>query len=162
MRLPAVPLAIFASVTASSTSPASGSPVQLVSVPLDGVPRAGVTRVGEVAKTSAPLPVSSEITPASCEDVVAANWESGLPTRASPPPAMVCQEDVPSPSSRRNFVPPVSPVDRIAVPSWLCAVGVRASLRRASLVSINVASVTMALSSARVSIAVVRTYPLRF
>jgi hypothetical protein len=30
----------------------------LVSVPDDGVPRAGVTRVGEVAKTSAPLPVS--------------------------------------------------------------------------------------------------------
>jgi hypothetical protein len=35
-----------------------GSPVQLVSVPLDGVPSAGVTRVGEVANTSAPLPVS--------------------------------------------------------------------------------------------------------
>lgn len=35
-----------------------GKPVQLVSVPLDGVPKAGVTRVGEVAKTTAPVPVS--------------------------------------------------------------------------------------------------------
>ncbi len=36
-----------------------GRPVQLVNVPLTGVPRAGVTKVGEVAKTSAPDPVSS-------------------------------------------------------------------------------------------------------
>ncbi len=36
----------------------SGKPVALVSVPLDGVPSAGVTKVGEVANTSAPLPVS--------------------------------------------------------------------------------------------------------
>jgi hypothetical protein len=37
-----------------------GKPVALVKVPLEGVPRAGVTKVGELAKTSAPLPVSSE------------------------------------------------------------------------------------------------------
>jgi len=49
-----------------------GKPVQLVRVPEDGVPNAGVTRVGEVANTNAPLPVSSEITPASSEEVVAA------------------------------------------------------------------------------------------
>ena len=36
-----------------------GKPVQLVNVPLAGVPSAGVTNVGEVAKTSAPEPVSS-------------------------------------------------------------------------------------------------------
>jgi hypothetical protein len=36
-------------------------------------PRAGVTRVGVLAKTSAPDPVSSEMTPASCEEVVDAN-----------------------------------------------------------------------------------------
>jgi hypothetical protein len=36
-------------------------------------PRVGVVRDGEVAKTNAPLPVSSLITPASCDDVVAAN-----------------------------------------------------------------------------------------
>lgn len=35
-----------------------GKPVQLVKVPLDGVPSAGVTSVGEVANTSAPVPVS--------------------------------------------------------------------------------------------------------
>ena len=37
-------------------------------------PRVGVVRDGDVAKTSAPLPVSSDITPASCDDVVEANW----------------------------------------------------------------------------------------
>jgi hypothetical protein len=49
-----------------------GRPVQLVRVPEDGVPNAGVTRVGEVANTNAPLPVSSEITPASSKEEVAA------------------------------------------------------------------------------------------
>jgi hypothetical protein len=37
----------------------TGKPVQLVRVPDVGVPRIGVTNVGEVAKTNAPLPVSS-------------------------------------------------------------------------------------------------------
>ena len=41
-------------------------------------PNTGVTSVGEVAKTSRPEPVSSEITPASSADVVAANAESLL------------------------------------------------------------------------------------
>ena len=50
-------------------------PVQFVSTPLAGVPRAGVTSVGLVAKTNAPLPVSSEITPANCAEVVAAMTE---------------------------------------------------------------------------------------
>lgn len=36
----------------------SGKPVRLVATPLAGVPRAGVTRVGDVANTSAPVPVS--------------------------------------------------------------------------------------------------------
>jgi len=36
----------------------TGNPLQFVNVPLAGVPRAGVTSVGDVAKTSAPLPVS--------------------------------------------------------------------------------------------------------
>jgi len=49
-----------------------GSPVQLVRVPEDGVPKAGVTRVGEVANTKAPLPVSSDITPANSDEEVAA------------------------------------------------------------------------------------------
>ena len=51
----------------------TGRPVQFVKVPLEGVPRTGVTSVGLVANTSAPEPVSSEITPANSEDVVAAN-----------------------------------------------------------------------------------------
>lgn len=36
-----------------------GSPVAFVSVPEAGVPRTGVTSVGDVANTSAPVPVSS-------------------------------------------------------------------------------------------------------
>jgi hypothetical protein len=36
-----------------------GRPVAFVKVALVGVPRMGVTKVGEVAKTLAPLPVSS-------------------------------------------------------------------------------------------------------
>lgn len=53
-----------------------GRPVQVLSVPEVGVPRMGVVSVGEVAKTKRPEPVSSEITPASSEDDVAANAES--------------------------------------------------------------------------------------
>ena len=56
-----------------------GRPVQLVRVPDEGVPKAGVTRVGDVANTKAPLPVSSEITPANCNEVVAANTPRLLP-----------------------------------------------------------------------------------
>ncbi len=37
------------------------------------VPMLGVVKTGELAKTKAPLPVSSEITPASSAEVVAAN-----------------------------------------------------------------------------------------
>jgi len=48
-----------------------GNPVQLARSPDDGVPNAGVTRVGEVANTRAPEPVSSEITPANSDEVVA-------------------------------------------------------------------------------------------
>ncbi len=36
----------------------NGRPVKFVATPLEGVPRAGVTSVGDVAKTSAPVPVS--------------------------------------------------------------------------------------------------------
>ena len=38
-------------------------------------PSTGVTRVGVLANTNAPVPVSSEITPASSEDDVAASAE---------------------------------------------------------------------------------------
>ena len=43
--------------------------------------------VGDVANTSTPVPVSLDITPASCADVVDANCESGAVVSASPPPA---------------------------------------------------------------------------
>ena len=49
--------------------PSIGSPVALVNVPLVGVPKMGVTRVGLVAKTAAPLPVSSVNAAAKLADV---------------------------------------------------------------------------------------------
>ena len=43
--------------------------MQFVSVPEAGVPRAGVTKVGEVAKTRAPDPVSSDLNINPWEDI---------------------------------------------------------------------------------------------
>ena len=65
----------------------SGRPVQFDSVPLVGVPSIGVTNVGVFANTSAPVPVSSLITPASSADVVAANALSLLVVYVTVPPA---------------------------------------------------------------------------
>ena len=62
-----------------------GRPVALVSTPLAGVPSAGVTNVGLLAKTNAPVPVSSEITPASSLDEVAANTLNLFPVSATVP-----------------------------------------------------------------------------
>ena len=50
-----------------------GRPVAFVNVPEVGVPRIGLTRVGEFENTKTPVPVSSEITPASSELVVEEN-----------------------------------------------------------------------------------------
>lgn len=47
--------------------------------------RAGVVRLGEVPKTRSPLPVSSEITPASWADVVVANTPRLLAVSATVP-----------------------------------------------------------------------------
>jgi hypothetical protein len=41
-----------------------GKPVQLVKVPEPGVPNAGVMKVGVLLKTTRPVPVSSDMTPA--------------------------------------------------------------------------------------------------
>ena len=49
-----------------------GNPVQFVNVPDVGMPNKGVTNVGDVLNTSKPLPVSSDIKPSNCKDVVAA------------------------------------------------------------------------------------------
>jgi hypothetical protein len=76
-------LANSADVVAAKTDNLS---VVFVSVTVDGIvvpfmlvavatPSAGVTNVGVLANTNAPVPVSSEITPASCAEVVAANAE---------------------------------------------------------------------------------------
>jgi hypothetical protein len=68
-----VPKKVATPVAKPDTPVEIGRPVQLVRVPEDGVPNAGVTSDGEVANTNAPLPVSSDITPANCNEVVAAN-----------------------------------------------------------------------------------------
>ena len=87
---PAEPVAIPRAVAMPVPKPlmpvARGRPLPLERVTLLGVPRAGVIRVGLFANTSAPVPVSFVITPASCAEVVAANWLSGWLTSASPPP----------------------------------------------------------------------------
>lgn len=58
----------------------TGRPVALVRVAADGVPKFGVVKVGLFANTSAPLPVSSLIIPASpVEVVVAVKAEVPLP-----------------------------------------------------------------------------------
>mgnify|MGYP001605857210 CR=1 FL=1 len=70
MLLKAVMLALEALVPPLATGKTpvtpvvNGKPVALVKVPEVGVPKIGVTKVGLVAKTSAPDPVSLEITPA--------------------------------------------------------------------------------------------------
>ena len=68
---------------------ATGSPVQEARLPLEGVPSTGVTSVGDVLKTARPVPVSSVRTPASCAEVVAANWLRGFVVSALPPPDSV-------------------------------------------------------------------------
>ena len=80
-----VPKKVATPVAKPDTPVEIGRPVQLVRVPEDGVPNAGVTRVGDVANTKAPLPVSSEITPANCNEVVAANTLRLLPVVVNVP-----------------------------------------------------------------------------
>ena len=62
-----------------------GSPVKLVATPEVGVPKRGVTKVGEVAKTAAPVPVSSDSKVNSCKEVVEAKTDKSLAVRATVP-----------------------------------------------------------------------------
>jgi hypothetical protein len=59
----------------------------------------GVMSVGDVPNTSSPVPVSSEIIPLSCADVVAANWLSGFPVSAA---ADADHDKLPSVSPKRH------------------------------------------------------------
>ena len=70
---------LFVSVSVVSLPTSLSVDVGRVSVPpLTMDENDGVARVGDVPNTRDPLPVSSLITPASCADVVEANWLSGL------------------------------------------------------------------------------------
>ena len=62
-----------------------GRPVQLVKVPEPGVPNTGVIKVGVLLKTTRPVPLSSDITPANWADVVAANTLKLLPVVVNVP-----------------------------------------------------------------------------
>lgn len=62
----------------------NGRPVPLVSTIADGVPKAGVTRVGDVAKTLAPVPVSSVSAVANWSEVNEPS-EAALPTEVTAP-----------------------------------------------------------------------------
>ena len=62
-----------------------GKPVALVSTPLDGVPSAGVTSVGDVANTTAPVPVSPVTAAAKfAVDGVARNVATPVPNPLTP------------------------------------------------------------------------------
>ena len=79
----------FATGSVPVTPVVSGSPVRLVATPEAGVPRAGVTKVGEVAKTSAPLPVSSVIAAARfAEDGVPSHVATPAPKEPTPVPPL--------------------------------------------------------------------------
>ena len=69
----------------------------IVLAPLTTDKNDGVVSDGDVPNTSAPDPVSSLITPASCADVVAANWLSGFDVSASPA-AAADHDKLPAPS----------------------------------------------------------------
>ena len=58
------------------------------------IPRDGVVRDGDVANTNEPEPVSSDITPASCADVVAAKTDKLLEVYTTVPPAPKAIDDV--------------------------------------------------------------------
>jgi hypothetical protein len=66
--------------------PADKTPVNVNDVPV-AAPMFGVTRVGVLANTNAPVPVSSEMTPASSDEEVAANADSLSAVRAIVPVA---------------------------------------------------------------------------
>ena len=65
-----IPVPPFATGSVPVTPVVSGRPVALVRVTDVGVPRIGVVKVGEVPNTNEPDPVSSDITPASSDEVV--------------------------------------------------------------------------------------------
>ena len=79
----------FALVVTAPAVKLAAVPDKFVATPLAGVPNAGVTNVGLVANASAPLPVSSEIVPASSADVVAAKSLRFAPDPATPDSAKV-------------------------------------------------------------------------
>jgi hypothetical protein len=70
------PVPPLATANVPVTPVVNGNPVQFVSVPELGVPNAGVTNVGLVLNTNKPDPVSSEITPANSDELVAANTDN--------------------------------------------------------------------------------------
>src|SRR3990167_10591418 len=71
----------------------------------EATPSVGVVNAGDVPNTNNPLPVSFEITPASCAEVVAANCESGSVVKASPLPPPFGRTSAPrenKPTTRSN------------------------------------------------------------
>ncbi len=91
---------LLVSVSVVSRPTSVSVDVGRVSVPVfDIVDIKGAERVGDVPNTRAPVPVSSEITPLSCADVVAANWLRGLPVTAA---ADADHDKLPKVSPRRH------------------------------------------------------------
>ena len=98
-----LPVPPFATGKVPVTPVPRGSPVALVRTMVEGVPRLGVTKVGEVANTSAPLPVSSVTIPASSEEV-----SISVPAMMLMPPWRVSSSARVSISvERMMFAPPI-------------------------------------------------------
>ena len=103
IELVAVPIVLLVSISEVSrpTSVVVAAGIEIVSAPLTMDENEGVVSDGDVPNTSEPDPVSSLITPASCADVVAANWLSGFDVSASPAAAAV-HDKLPAPSVLRR------------------------------------------------------------
>jgi hypothetical protein len=69
----------------------------------DAAPNIGVTRAGDVAKTNAPDPVSSDITPFNSKEVVAAKADNLLAVYATVPPAPNTTDEPSVPVNVRVF-----------------------------------------------------------
>jgi hypothetical protein len=94
-------LLVRTSVVSRPTRVVVAAGIVIALAPLTMDENDGVVSDGDVPNTSAPVPVSSLITPASWADVVAANWLSGSAVSASPAAAAV-HDKLPAPSVLRR------------------------------------------------------------
>jgi hypothetical protein len=112
-----VPLFKFVTPRLPVTPVVKGNPVALVRTTAEGVPRAGVVRVGDVAKTTAPVPVSSVTAAAKFAlEGVARNVATPVPSPLIPPSGALVAARVPLPLAPRLAPEPTSIAAVVLVP----------------------------------------------